>query len=50
MAEIGRGLYFGEEPLCPDDRSERGGKNLQRDLAVMPEVFSQVDCGHATLS
>ena len=50
MLEIGRGLDFGQEPLSTDDRSQLWLQNLERDLALVPKVVSEVDRRHPALA
>jgi hypothetical protein len=48
VLEVGRRLDLGQEPLGSDDRRELGLQDLDRDLALMPEIVGQVDRGHAS--
>jgi hypothetical protein len=50
MLEIGGGGDLGQEPLGPDDGGKFGAQDLDRHLAVVLEVFGQVDGGHAALA
>ena len=46
MLEVGGGLDLGKEALRADDGGELGPEDLDRDLAVVPEILGQVHRGH----
>ena len=46
VLEVGGELDLGEEPLGADDGGELRAQNLERDLAVVPEVLGQVHRRH----
>ncbi len=50
MLKVGGGLDLGEEPLGPNDSSQLGLQNLQRDLPLVLQVIRQVDRRHAALA
>ena len=50
MLQVGRRLDLGEEPLGAHDGGQLGLEHLERDLPLVPEVFGQVDRGHAALA
>ena len=47
MLEIGGGGDLLDEPLCPEHRCEFGPQHLHRHLAVVFQIFSEIDRGHA---
>jgi hypothetical protein len=47
MLQIGRDLDLAEEPLDPEHGAKFGVQDLERDVAVMPEIARQVDYRHA---
>ena len=50
MLEVGGGPDLGEEPLGPDHRGELGPEHLERHLAVMPEVYREIDDRHPAVT
>ena len=46
MLQPGGDLDFPEEPLAAEGGGDLGPEDLHRHLAVMPQVFGQVDRGH----
>jgi hypothetical protein len=42
----GSGPDLGEEPLCAYGSRKLWAKDLESDLAAMPEIVGQVHCGH----
>ncbi len=50
VLQVSRGADLGEKALGADDRGKLGAENLDRHLACMAKVFSQVDCGHPPLA
>jgi hypothetical protein len=50
MLQVGRGADLGQEPLGAEDGGQLGAEDLERHLAVVPEVVGQVDRGHAALA
>ena len=49
MLKGGSGLDLGEKPLGADDGGQLGAQHLEGDVAVMTEIFGQIDRGHAAL-
>ena len=47
MLQVGGELDLGQEPLGADHGGELGAQELERDLAVVPEVLGEIDGGHA---
>jgi hypothetical protein len=50
VLKIGGRLDLGEKTLGADDGAQFGFQDLDRDLAVVPQVIRQVDGGHAALT
>ena len=50
VLEIGGGLDFAEEAISAECGGELGAEDLDGDLAVVLEVFGEVDGGHAALA
>ena len=50
MLEVRGGFDFSEESLCTHHCSQLGLQDLERDVAVVLEVFSEVDRSHPTLT
>jgi hypothetical protein len=50
VLQSGRRLDLGQEPLGAEHRRQVGLEDLDRHLAVVPEVFGQVHRGHAALA
>ena len=48
MLEPGSRLYLGEKPLCSKSRSKVRVKNLDRDIAVVFHIMSEIDGRHPT--
>ena len=47
MLQVRRGLDLGQEPLGAEHRGQLRAQDLERDLAVVPEVLGEVDGRHA---
>jgi hypothetical protein len=53
MLEVGGGSDLGQESFRADDRTQLGPQDLERDVAVVAQVLSQVNrrhTAHAELS
>ena len=50
MAKPSRGLDLAEEPLRAEIRGEVGTQDLERHLAVMPQVDGEIDRSHAAFT
>ncbi len=50
MLEVGGGPDLAQEPLGPDHGGQLGSQHLDRDLAVVPQILREVDCGYASLA
>jgi len=50
VLELGGGGDLLHEPLGAQDRGEVGFQDLERDLALVPEVLGEIDRGHAALA
>ena len=47
VVQAGGNLDFAQEAIGAEGRGELGAEDLYRDLAMMLQVFSEVDRGHA---
>ena len=50
VLQVGRDLDLGEEPLDADDRAELRLQDLERDLAVVPDVAREIDRRHSAFT
>ncbi len=48
MVQLRNGFDFLEETLCAKDRRQLRSQDFDRHLAVMLEIFREVDRGHTT--
>ena len=50
VLKVGRRLDLGQKPLGSDHGSQLGFQDLERNLALVLQVVSQIDRGHAALT
>lgn len=50
MLQIGRDLNLSLEAIDADDRAQIRAQHLERDAAMVAEIASEIDLGHATFA